>query len=243
MKTLLITALSLILTTFTLHAQDTRSHLMFGIGPSFIYGDNSGDFSSFNFQVRPALSFAYNQQFNERFDWRVTAGTQWLNSGQYRDYPVEEIVEWSQWGRAVDFTGQAYHLDFMPVYHFTPADWRFDYYAGICLGVLHVNRTDEVIPTGVDPETFPMNERFVEVDGSSTSLYFPVRLGVSTHVTPEWSVGIELSSLISTSPNVDGNDVQWKTLGADMLFQLQFTVKRYFDFGRWWSRGDVVERP
>ncbi|WP_332911705.1 hypothetical protein [Algoriphagus boritolerans] len=87
MKLFLKTAL-LILVSGSISAQNfykeriSRDNILtIGVGPSFAYLDNGGQYRSLNFEIRPSFSLGLTKRLNQTFDLRSTAGFQQINSG------------------------------------------------------------------------------------------------------------------------------------------------------------------
>ncbi|MBS9525981.1 outer membrane beta-barrel protein [Litoribacter ruber] len=240
MKKLLLSLSLLMALCLQANAQYSRNSVTLGVGAGFVYGDNAGDYSSLNFPVRPAFTLGYTQEYNDRFDWRVSLGTQSV-SGRLVDYPADDIAHWIEERNALDFSGQAYYADFMPIYHFTPYEGQFDFYGGLGLGLMFVNRTDQVLPFGLTPDMLRANDYSLESQNrNTTSLYFPIRLGVTMNLENNWAIGLELGSLIATSPRIDGNNQQWNSIPIDMLPQAQLILRKYLP---WTARVQPTTLP
>jgi hypothetical protein len=208
-------------------AQQSRDHIALGIGSSFIYGENTGNFSRLQFQVSPAITFSHNKQLSHHVDFRSTLGGQRLESGGYIDPNDPTVRYWSNKGQAFDFTGFAYFADIMPVYLFNPnLDQRVGdvvhFYAGLGIGIMHVARKQDVLA----PDSFD-SLRVETSKKSTTSAYIPLRIGVSSNFDFMWDYAVEFSALTATSSNIDGNNLKNKLIYPDILFQVQVKVKKY----------------
>ncbi len=214
---------------------DLRDYVALGIGPSMIYGDNTGSLSSMNYRFRPSASLMVNYQLRRRWDVRVTSGVQVLDAGGRVD-DMDAILQWSLDDQAYDFKGQAYFADIMPMYQFNPNrgmkdmyNYKVNVYGGIGIGVMHVRREDRLLlNTVIIPET---GETFIGADATinrnTTTAYIPLRIGASTNFRRNWDIGAEITLMTAMSSDVDGNNIRIKELHNDMLFQFQIMVRRY----------------
>jgi len=234
MRKILVLSLILLSLPLTGQAQRPRDYFTIGIGPSIIYGDNTANFSNLDFKISPAISLGYNHQQSHHLDIRTTLGAQLLNSGntlrQISPEEVPSVVEWGLAGQAKDFLGQAFFIDIMPVYNLRPVQsdmvgYPWLYHVGAGLGIIHVNRNEEILVAtinfeGTDPEVLIQRR-------STTAAYVPLRAGVSTNLEKDYDIGIEFSAFITTSSEIDGNNIRRKPIAADMLFQIQLIAKIY----------------
>jgi hypothetical protein len=62
----------------------------FGIGPSFIYADNGGQYRIYNFEWNPSFSLMYEKRVSDHISFRASTGMQWIESG---GNPTEGLVE------------------------------------------------------------------------------------------------------------------------------------------------------
>jgi len=231
-----ILLLSLILLSFaqTIQAQRTRDYFTIGIGPSMIYGDNSANYPNLDFKISPSISMGYNQQINHHYDVKATLGVQLLNSGntlsQMSHGDIPKIVGWGKEGQAKDFLGQAFFMDVMPIYNFRPVlpdmvGYPWLYYVGAGIGVMHVNRHEEIMVGINDLEE--ADYEILTQRRSTTAAYIPLRAGVSTNFEKDYDIGLEFSAFVTTGSEIDGNNIQRKFIGADMLFHIQLVAKVY----------------
>jgi len=210
-------------------AQYSRDNITVAIGPAMLYGDNAGHYREFRFKVSPALSLSYNRELTDDFDIRVTAGVQLMDSG---DFGMSHFTRENKSGfnnQAINFTGQAFFLDIMPVYQFNPTPpgyvgYQFNYYAGVGLGGIYSNRLDQ-IPLERQHASAPLIVE--EVSNQSIAAYIPIRAGISTNLEGLWDIGVEGTLITAFPSNVDGNTIKNKILPLDMLLQFQVTIKRY----------------
>lgn len=210
-----------------LNAQQSRDHISLGVGPSMVYGENTGDFRSLKFKLQPAMTFSYNKQLSHRFDLRTSIGAQFMDSGGYENTSDPTVIEWGKKGQAFDFKGVGYFADIMPVYNFNPEVKNrvpdvVSIYAGLGIGVMHVVREQKV------NDFTPMNEIVLETsEQSTTAAYVPFRLGISSNLDFDWDYALEFTALTTTNSEIDGNNMKNKLINPDILFQVQIIVKKY----------------
>jgi hypothetical protein len=211
------------------HAQYSRDNISVGIGPAMLYGDNAGQYRQFRFKVNPALSLSYSREVSDEFDIRATAGVQLMDSGNFGIGGFRKENMSAVENQAVNFTGQVFFFDVMPVYLFNPAPpgyvgYAINYYAGIGLGAILSNRVDQIpIERQRSTEPLVLNEE----ENQSIAAYIPIRAGLSTNLEGLWDIGIE-GTVITAYPSIlDGNTIRNKIIPLDMLLQFQITFKRY----------------
>ena len=91
----------------------SRNHILtFGVGPSFAYLDNGGQYRAWNFEIKPSISAAYTKKLNARFDLRGTAGVQWISSGGSHSKEIQN--KWTENEAAFTTNGSMIYLDVMP---------------------------------------------------------------------------------------------------------------------------------
>jgi hypothetical protein len=224
-NTLMRVLLLIVICTFSLSispilAQDNRSdRIGIGLGPSFMYGDNTGVHSKFKFKVLPALSFDYHKKINTFLDIKGTLGWQMINSGDHYSQEQIDVIAESNLPHA--FSGSVIFGDVMPIYHFNPNQSGylpslFKVYGGLGLGYFYSTRTDERLL---------LNEPGRQIESYSDSdsgLYLPFRLGVFKELSSDTDIGLEATLIYSPFGQMDGNDLQQKRIKADILAQLQF---------------------
>jgi len=234
MRKIVLLSLILLSIAANLQAQRTRDYFTIGIGPSMIYGDNTVNYPNLDFKISPSVSIGYNEQISHHFDVRATVGAQLLNSGntlrQINPEDISKVVDWGLSGQAKDFLGQAYYMDVMPVYNFRPVmpemvGYPWLYYAGAGIGVMHVNRHEEIM-VGINDFEAADYEILIQ-RRSTTTAYIPLRAGVSTNFEKDYDIGLEFSAFLTTGSEIDGNNIRRKLVGADMLFQIQLVAKVY----------------
>lgn len=215
-------------------AQDDRTdRLGIGVGPAMMYGDNTGVTRKFKFKVLPALTLDYHKKLHTFFDVRGSVGWQMVNSGDFYDTKTIAIIAESDLPHG--FKGNAFYADIMPVFHVNPNQSgylpaMYKVYLGAGLGVAHVSRTDRylsIIGEDIYGEAILGTARSLK--GSNTSVYVPVRAGVTKDVNEDWEIGLEPTMMISFFGQLDGNDQQQKIIKPDILFQFQIFVRRNLD--------------
>lgn len=196
-----------------------------GVGPSFLYGDNTGIHSDFKFRVLPTASIDYTQYLDTHFDIRATLGWQRIGSGDF--YSENLIRNIAEAGYPHAFLGNMVFADVMPIYILNPDRRGFlpsliKVYGGLGLGVFHSFRNDEF-------RTYQGDNFTTEtITGNNTGVYFPIRIGAFIEL-PELNgeIGLEGASLISPFANMEGNSKQQKLISPDVAVQLQVFYRIY----------------
>lgn len=221
-----ITFLFFLLSTGFLSAQNfykekvSRDNILtIGVGPSFAYLDNGGQYRDLNFEIRPSVSVALTRKMNSTFNLRSTLGFQSLSSGGNPSYSVTD--RWYENYSSYTAKGPAFHFDLMPTVNLIRFDNHmhrslFNLYGGLGLGVLHV-RTKQT-------KSFSSDE--IPTKHQITTGYVPVRAGLSYKIGPYADIAGEGTMLWTFSDNLDGN-VNFNRFG-DHLFQAQIVYRRYF---------------
>lgn len=215
----------LLVSTITLSkAQSNRTDkLGVGLGPSVLYGDNTGIFSDFRFKVLPAVSVDYSRFVDTHFDIRGTLGWQMIGSGDFYNEGLIEKIALAGYPHA--FKGSLIYGDVMPIYHINPDRRGFlpsliKVYTGLGVGFFHTLRTDERrIYNGQDFTSESYN-------ASNTNIYFPFRVGAFINM-PEINgdLGVEGTLMVSPFGNMEGNSLQQKVIKSDIAAQFQVTYR------------------
>ncbi|MBI0401848.1 hypothetical protein [Cyclobacterium marinum] len=201
-------------------AQDSRTdRIGIGVGPSFMYGDNTGVHSKFKFKVLPALSLDYHRKINPFFDVKGTLGWQLVSSGDHYTQELKESI--SNANQPYGFSGSVLFGDIMPIYHFNPnlsgyIPSLIKVYSGLGLGYFYSSRTDE---------KFILDESMNRIESykaSDSGIYIPFRVGAFKDLKSDADIGLEATFIYSPFSELDGNDLQQKRISADMLMQFQF---------------------
>ena len=193
--------------------------LTVGLGPSFAYLDNGGQYRSFNFAIKPAISVALTKKMAQNIELRTTAGVQWISSGGNPSTAVTDA--WFFSNSSYTAKGPAYFFDIMPSFYLIPFynhmhRTQFNLYGGVGLGIMQVNTKQT---KSFSPEETPISSNI-------TTGYFPVRAGLSYRIGPYSDIAGEGTMLWTFSDNLDGN-VGFNRFG-DHLFQAQIVFRRYF---------------
>lgn len=198
----------------------SRDNIMtIGVGPSFAYLDNGGQYRDLNFEIKPSISLALTKRLNQSFDLRATAGIQWITSGG--NPPTVTRDAWFKDFSSFTAKGQAFYLDLMPSVNLIRFGNHmnrslFNLYGGAGLGILNA-QTEQT--KSYSSEEIPANHRI------STG-YVPVRAGLSYRIGPYSDIAGEGTMMWTFSDNLDGN-VGYNRYG-DHLFQAQLVYRRYF---------------
>lgn len=228
MKTLVknLTFLFIILISGNLSAQSfykeriSRDNILtIGLGPSFAYLDNGGQYRAMNFEIKPAFSVALTKKLNSTFDLRSTLGIQSISSGGNPSTYIRDL--WFEDFASFTAKGSAYYFDLIPsinLIKFTNHMHRsrFNLYGGLGLGVMNV-RTEQT--KSYSSEEKPTKHQI-------TTGYVPVRAGLSYRVGPYSDIAGEGTMMWTFTDNLDGN-VGFNRYG-DHLFQAQIVYRKYF---------------
>jgi len=189
-----------------------------GLGPSFVYAETGGQYSNLEFAIRPALSFAYAKKINPLLSLQATTGMQWIGSG---GNPSQEAIDqWLANESAINFSGQAYYLDFMPMLNLMPFSdhnkrSQINFYGGIGIGVMQA-RTKRY---------YTLEENSREYTAIFPTAYVPIRTGMSYRISKIYDISLEGSMLFTFSDDLDGNQ-NWNAFN-DHLIQMQIIFKKY----------------
>jgi hypothetical protein len=190
----------------------------FGIGPSFIYADNGGQYRALNFEINPAASLSYTKKLNSRFAIKSTAGLQIIESGGNPSQTVQD--RWRSTGGAFSFKGQAYYLDVMPTMYLLPFYSHMNrslinLYGGLGIGLVHVNRS----------QSFSFDEADMDSRATTTTGYIPIRAGINFRLSELSDLALEGTILYVFSDNLDGNENFNRY--NDHMAQAQIVFKRF----------------
>lgn len=226
-KALVAIIFLLLSTTLTFGQRKSRPDKFgVGLGPAFLYGDNTGIHSDLQFKILPVASVDYTSSISDFFDIRATVGWQMIGSG---DFYSEGLIQGiANAGYPHAFKGSLFFADVTPYYIFNP-DRRgfvaseFKFYAGLGVGVFHSMRTDT--RRIIEGDNF-FDEEYKD---SNTNIYLPLRLGGFVRIPDTYSdLGVEGTLLISPLGSMEGNDKQQKTFKTDMAVQLQVFYRIHF---------------
>jgi hypothetical protein len=192
--------------------------ISFGIGPSFIYMDNGGQYRDWNFEIKPSASASYSKKLNPMFDLRATAGFQQIASGGNPPFVIQE--NWTERGSSFTSKGSVYFFDVIPSMNLIPYDHhmnrsKFNIYGGFGLGVMHVV-TEQT-------KSFEENER--PTNHSTTNPYIPIRAGLSYRIGNYSDIAGEGTILWTFTDNLDGN--AGSNRYNDQMAQAQIVYRRY----------------
>ncbi|MBS4069958.1 MAG: hypothetical protein KGZ90_01430 [Algoriphagus sp.] len=190
-----------------------------GMGPSFGYLDNGGQYRDYNFSVKPTFSLALTRKLNSLMELRTTGGVQWISSGG--NPPIAIRDKWYFSNASFTAKGPAYYFDILPSFYLIPFSnhmhrSKVNLYGGVGLGVLHAVTKQT---KSFSPEEEPKKQNI-------TTGYVPVRAGLSLKIGPYSDLAGEGTMLWTFTDNLDGN-VGSNRFG-DHLFQAQIVFRRYF---------------
>lgn len=212
-------------------------YLSFGIGPSLLYADNSGEYRKFKFKVQPAIKLSYNKQLTEYIGLRGSLGTQNFNSGGFDQLNQNYVINWGNQDQAFDFRGKGYFADVMPIFTTNPntpgkVNSTLQFYVGLGLGVMFVEREQEILKNGVLNSGELVGGDIVISNETNIIPYIPIRTGLSTNLKGDWDFALEFVLMTTTNSELDGNNIKTKEITPDMSGQILFIVKRYFGKAR-----------
>lgn len=193
--------------------------LTVGLGPSFAYLDNGGQYRDYKFAINPAFSLALTRKLNSIMELRTTGGIQWISSGGNPPIPIRD--KWFFSNASFTAKGPAYFFDVIPSFYLIPFSNhmhrpKVNLYGGAGLGVLH-SITKQT--KSFSPEETPKRQ-------AMTTGYVPVRAGLSLKIGPYSDIAGEGTMLWTFTDNLDGNVGSNKY--GDHLFQAQIVFRRYF---------------
>jgi len=193
-----------------------------GIGPSMMYADNAGSIRNFENLIRPSFSVAGGKKIKPYLDVRATMGYQYYQS-QSRDYFGNAVLEiWSILDKAVETQSNVVFLDVMPVIHLLPFHnhalrKKIDLYGGAGFGFV----------TSINQEYRLRNEHLFKENKVRTSVYVPIRGGISYKLGLYSDISLEGSLLFTFSDMLVGNDGHNRY--DDHYLQGQIVFRRYLD--------------
>lgn len=193
--------------------------LTLGVGPSFAYLDNGGQYRDLNFEIKPAFSLGLTKKLSPMVELRTTTGVQWISSGGNPPTTIRD--KWYFDNAAFTAKGQAYFFDMMPSFYLIPYAnhmhrSKVNLYGGAGLGVMQV----------FTQQTKSFNSEEDPTRHTITTGYVPVRAGLSLRIGPYSDLAGEGTMLWTFTDNLDGN-VGNNRFG-DHLFQAQLVFRRYF---------------
>lgn len=200
--------------------RNSRDHIVtIGLGPSFAYLDNGGQYRSMNFAIKPAFSLALTKKLTSMMELRTTTGIQWISSGGNPSVAVTD--QWYFANASFTAKGPAYYFDMMPSFYLIPFQnhmyrTKVNLYGGVGLGVMQV-ATEQT-------KSFSLEEK--PLKSNITTGYVPVRAGLSLRLGPYSDISGEGTMLWTFSDNLDGS-VGFNRWG-DHLFQAQIVYRRFF---------------
>ena len=205
--------------SFYKEKQSRDNIVSIGIGPSFTYMDNGGQYRAINFEIKPSISASLIKRLTDRFEIRATGGIQLISSGGDPSKGVTDF--WEANNSSFTAVGSVYYFDVMPSMYVVPFGNHmnrsmFNFYVGLGLGVMQAN-TDQT--KSFSKDEVPTHEKI-------TTGYVPVRGGLSYTLGPFSDIALEGTLLATFTDNLDGN-VGFNKFG-DHLVQGQIVYRRYF---------------
>lgn len=197
-----------------------EKYVQLGVGPSFMYADNAGGFRSVDFNIRPSISASMGKKINSILDLRATLGYQFYKSQDKEYYGQSLITSMGDNNYAVETRSNIVFMDVVPTAHlfkFTNHALRksFNIYAGAGLGYL----------VAINQELRYKNEQTYQENKVRSTLYVPLRGGISYRLGLYDDISLEGSLMLTFSDKVEG------TPGFnrfnDHLVQGQIVYRRY----------------
>ena len=198
----------------------SRDHIIsFGVGPSFAYLDNGGQYRALNFAIKPSISASLIKKMTSVIDLRATLGVQWIENGGNPSTQVRDA--WFATGSSFTAKGSSIYFDVMPTFNLVSFDnhiyrSKVNFYGGAGLGIMYT-QTDQ-------KKSFSEEER--PTNNNITTGFVPVRAGLSLKIGPYSDIAGEGTMLFTFTDNLDGN-IGFNRFG-DHLFQAQIVYRRYF---------------
>ncbi|MFC0263324.1 hypothetical protein [Fontibacter flavus] len=201
---------------FQKQATDKTHQVSLGVGPSFIYADNGGDYPSMTFPVRPNFSLAYTKSLVKWMGIRFSTGLQRV--GSWDGFNPGTLENWASRNQTASYKGSAMYFDIMPQFLLFPQDHitsrpKFNAYGGIGFGALYINRNQN-----------PDSENSNRV--STVTSYLPIRAGVTYVIGDLFNIGLEATFFKTFADDLDGN------IGHnnrnDHMGQFNVVLHRYF---------------
>ena len=198
----------------------SRDHIVsFGVGPSFAYIDNGGQYRDFNFAIKPSVTASVIKRMTPVIDLRASLGVQWIENGGNPPTAIRD--QWFFNGSSFTVKGSSIFFDVMPTFNLVSFDnhiyrSKVNLYGGAGLGIMYTMTEQK--------KSFSEEER--PTDESITTGYVPVRAGLSFKIGPYSDIAGEGTALFTFTDNIDGNigSNRW----GDHLFSAQIVYRRYF---------------
>ncbi|MEB2786882.1 hypothetical protein [Algoriphagus persicinus] len=205
--------------SFFKEKQSRDNIISIGIGPSFAYLDNGGQYRSLNFEIKPSVSASLTKRLTDRVELRATSGAQWISSGGTPSAAVTNY--WSENNSTFTAKGSVFYFDLMPSMYLIPFGNHmnrsiFNFYGGLGLGVMHASTE----------QTSSFNKDEIPKRKKITTGYVPIRGGISYTLGAFSDIALEGTMLATFTDNLDGN-VGFNRFG-DHLVQGQLVYRRYF---------------
>jgi hypothetical protein len=187
------------------------------LGPSFLYGDNTGEMRNLKFKILPSIGVSHTKNISTYLDLKSTLGWQFISSGSIDG--VQFINRISRGEDPFKFSGSLLAFDITPLLYINPdrngfSPSRFKFYVASGLGFFYSLRKDQ--------RKIGQNGSFLieKYSASNIGLYFPFRIGMHTKFQ-DGDLGFEAIMLVSPFHNIDGVSSQYKQIKADIASQLQ----------------------
>lgn len=197
-----------------------EKYIQLGVGPSFMYADNSGGVRNVDFNIKPAISASMGKKINSFFDLKATLGYQFYKSQNMEYFNDDIIALWGEKNYSVETRSNIIFMDIMPyayLFKFTNHALRrnLNIYAGAGLGYL----------LAINQELRYKNEQTYPENKLRSAFYIPLRGGISYRLGLYDDISLEGSLFLTFSDKIEGTS-EFNRLN-DYLLQGQIVYKRY----------------
>lgn len=197
-----------------------EKYVQLGVGPSFMYADNAGGLRNVDFNIRPSISASIGKKINPIIDLRASLGYQFYKSQDKEYFGQQTISRWGRNNHAVETRSNIIFMDVVPTAHlfkFTNHALRrnFNIYAGVGLGYL----------IAINQELKYKNEQTYQENKVRSTLYVPLRGGITYRLGLYDEISLEGSLFLTFSDKVEGN-ADFNRFN-DHLLQGQIVYRRY----------------
>ena len=206
---------------FNFHRLDRPWSVELGVGPGWTYADNSSAFRRAGFQLLPSASAALSKIISPAVSLRSTIGFQSLQ-GNFKANEQEKIKMGNE-DNAYHFEGQAYYVDFAPVFRFISGRQhvfrsQLNVYGSIGVGALGIISHYDIME----------NNNSNRVKNNMFIPHIPFRAGVSYRLLPTTDLALEGSVLFTFRDDIDGHTGYNRF--NDHLLNMQVKIRKYFSF-------------
>jgi hypothetical protein len=199
------------------HAKYKNKYLITaGIGPSFMYADNGGQYRTLDFYIKPSLDLSLSRPINNHLLLRGTIGSQFVKGKQ----PIKSSFEANSNVSTSSFKGTGYTFDltftgFLKPFQNVLNQPKLNLYINSGIGWVFMRNQF------ISNESSTSNELFLR-----NSIYIPLRLGTNYQLNKKNGIGIEATALLTLSDKLDGLNAS-RNLSNDHFAQLKIFYVRF----------------